>query len=70
MKIKNLTDLIKQIHGIPKDEPVKEQVATEYPVDFDESSIRTFRYVKEFTMTSPERVKALADGAREAGLNF
>jgi O-methyltransferase len=71
MKTKKITNLIGQILGIRKNEPVNQWANpvnpwenTVLPADFDKASINTFQYVKEFTMTSPERVKALVDSVK------
>jgi len=64
MNIKSIYRAIQQNLGISRNHPDGMPVVPVLPADFDESTVRIFRSVQQFTMTSPERVHALVEAVK------
>lgn len=64
MKIKKFYNAIKRAFGISGKNLGEVLAMPPLPPDFDESTVRIFRSIQEFTMTSPERINELVEAVK------
>jgi O-methyltransferase len=64
MNIKSFYNVLQRTLGIQKKNLEETQIVPLLPPDFDESSVRIFQSVREFTMTGPERINALIEAVK------
>jgi O-methyltransferase len=59
-----MLERIERLLGLRPEDPKAAGTEVEYPPDFSPEDVATCRAVREFTMTSPERVAALCNAVR------